>query len=127
MHSKDWRCCARVAPARSPCRPPLLCCIIVAFALAGTPKKSSVLTTKVLSQADVEKVFGAAITGLQVSTFSRPRSFQKQYKTGSFPARVSRATVVYSSNTQTCKVKAAVTTSGDGSDDSDDYCGMRWF
>lgn len=89
------------------------------FGLVGTvppeTKVSSVVTTKQLSVTDLACVFGEQLVGLTAQTYSRPRSFQKQFKTGSADLVVSSASLYYSKNTMACKVKFMVSSESNGS------------
>lgn len=77
-------------------------------------KESNVVTIKSLTDVEVKSLFGALVNGIKTQTFSNPRSFQKQYKTGSEELSVGRAHVTYSKNTSLCKIKFSVNNEGTG-------------
>ena len=81
----------------------------------GTEKKSSVVSSKRLEKTDIDSIFGSLVQGITVPTFSYPRNFCKQYKTGKASIIVVSAIVNYSKNTQNCKIKFSVTTSSGSS------------
>jgi hypothetical protein len=78
----------------------------------GQEKKSSVVTNKTLRKDDLTSIFGTQLDGISVSTYNKPRNFQKQYKTGKANLVVSSAHLNYSKNTQTCKIKFSLHCSG---------------
>lgn len=84
---------------------------------------SGVLTTFSLSSAQITAVFGDAIGSIKVPTFSRPRSFQKGYKTGDATLGFASAEGKYSKGTSTLTLKFRVHAGGGGcgGDDGDDY------
>jgi len=77
-------------------------------------KESAVVTNKHLSEGDVAGLFGTLLGELKVNTFSKPRSFEKQVKTGSEVLTVGDASLTYSNNTQTLKMKIKVSNEGTG-------------
>ena len=87
---------------------------IVSVNKDGEKKKSSVVTNKSLSEVEVKALFGKLIEGLSTETFNKPQSFSKQFKTGKADLSVSGASLTYSSNTQTLKMKFVVRNQGSG-------------
>jgi hypothetical protein len=88
-------------------------------------KPSKVVTVKNLSGEDIESVFGTMLNNLSTQTYSSPRNFQKQYKTGSAKLTVCSASLHYSTNTATLKVKFSCEC--DGADGADDERGSYYF
>ena len=76
--------------------------------IPATAKVSNVVTIKSLTSEEVATLFGTLITGMKTPTFSEPRSFQKQQKTGSAVVSVRNASLHYSKNTSMCKIKFMV-------------------
>eukprot|EP00656_Telonema_subtile_P046303 TRINITY_DN52690_c0_g1_i1.p1 TRINITY_DN52690_c0_g1~~TRINITY_DN52690_c0_g1_i1.p1 ORF type:complete len:132 (+),score=42.91 TRINITY_DN52690_c0_g1_i1:39-434(+) len=75
--------------------------------LPGVELHSSggVLTTFNLDKAQVEAAFGDLIKTLKVQTWSRPRSFQKSWKTGSTEISINSAEGKYSKGTSVLTLK----------------------
>ena len=74
-------------------------------AKTGAAKTSKVVTTKSLSGKDIDNTFGSLLEKMTVETFNKPQNFEKQFKQGKVELDVRSATLSYSSNTQTIKMK----------------------
>ena len=86
-------------------------------------KPSNVVVIKNLHENEVKEIFGDLLEGITTQTFSQPRAFSKQYKTGSVPCTIGKANLHFSKNTSNCKIKFVVHAEGD----EDSYSGGRTF
>lgn len=75
---------------------------------------SKVVALKNFTTAEVEALFGKLLEKITVDVYNRPRSFEKQIKTGKSDITISTSSLQYSSNTQTCKMKFACKSQGSG-------------
>jgi len=74
-------------------------------AKTGAAKTSKVVTSKSLTKQEIDNAFGSVLEKLTVESYNKPHNFEKQFKQGKVDLEVRSATMTYSTNTQTIKMK----------------------